>query len=49
MDKLPSVHKVGFRPRKSLVSEFNEASKETLFTDDPLRLTRTKLDQGNLH
>ncbi|KAH0460286.1 hypothetical protein IEQ34_010949 [Dendrobium chrysotoxum] len=37
MDKLPSAYKVGFPPRKSLVSEFSEALKETLFTDDPLR------------
>ncbi|PKU80926.1 Sulfate transporter 1.2 [Dendrobium catenatum] len=38
MDKLPSsAYKVGFPPRKSLASEFSEALKETLFTDDPLR------------
>ncbi|ONK75523.1 uncharacterized protein A4U43_C03F17780 [Asparagus officinalis] len=36
-ENLPSLYKVGFPPRKKLMSEFTETLKETFFADDPLR------------
>ncbi|ONK73995.1 uncharacterized protein A4U43_C03F1710 [Asparagus officinalis] len=37
LEKLPSVYKVGFPPRKNLGREFVDTLRETFFSDDPLR------------
>eukprot|EP00262_Sarcandra_glabra_P012431 TRINITY_DN31_c0_g1_i5.p1 TRINITY_DN31_c0_g1~~TRINITY_DN31_c0_g1_i5.p1 ORF type:complete len:532 (+),score=58.25 TRINITY_DN31_c0_g1_i5:105-1700(+) len=36
-DFFPSIHKVGFPPRRKLAREFADTMKETFFADDPLR------------